>query len=210
LYNSGVRFPKIATTFLILIFGGAILFVSLVRAGWEILAAEDQEKLRVSPIRFGLDLGRGQIEWYCYKIPTVEMTPDNPLYSLKSVRDNLWLGLARLPEEKSNLALLMADKKIAESKKLLAENKTEMALDCGQEALEKLKYSHELAEKAGNNEQETRDINGKIYQAGYAYKMILGGTDYRETKDKEKYEELISQLDNWNEEQRKEKDEKKE
>jgi hypothetical protein len=194
---------KIAAVSAFLIFGGLILVLSLARAGLSILAVENQaDGLRVKPIKFAVDKGKGQMEWYSYKIPNSGMRRDSWLYWIKDIRDDLWLALADEPNDKVKLTLLMADKKIAETEELIKSGKTDLALESGREALDKLKYSKQIASLA----IEQNNLDERIFQAGYAYKMILGAAKPSQGEGREKYNKLIEELDKWNEEQRKEKE----
>jgi len=190
-----------------ILLGVVILVVSWVRAGLVILAIESRdEEIRVLPIRFAVDRGEGEIEWYAYKIPEAGMLPGNMLYGVKEVRNDLWLAMSRSPEEKKRLLLLMADKKIAEANSLIKSGKNKLALKAGRKALDKLKYSKQVAEATEKN----NGLEERIFQAGYAYKMVLGAMKFEKGERNDEYNKLIDELDRWNEEQREEKESREE
>jgi len=63
-----------------------------------------------------------------YDLPYPGLSPDNPLYFLKAIRDNL-LGLfISDPVKKADYDLLMADKRLVSSQTLINENKDDLAI----------------------------------------------------------------------------------
>src|SRR3990167_5583964 len=69
-----------------------------------------------------------------------KILPDNPLWTLKVIRDRLWLFLTLNPDQKSKLQLLLADKRLASSKVLFEKGKPELGgstLDKGEQYLQK-------------------------------------------------------------------------
>lgn len=155
-----------------------ILFVSIARAGVEIASTKDLNrdirKMEVSVEANG--------ENFTYKFPQARTLPDNPTYFFKRIRDWLWINFAGNPINKSDIALFIADKKMAEVQSLLSMGKIELALSTSREALNKLKYARSL--------QET----DQIYKAGWAYAKIL-----------QNYNQKIQELDSWNEKEVQEK-----
>lgn len=63
-----------------------------------------------------------------YELPYPGILPDNPLYFLKAVRDNVLGFLISDPLRKADYNLLMADKRLAASKALLDEKKYDLAV----------------------------------------------------------------------------------
>lgn len=64
-----------------------------------------------------------------YDLPHAGMLPDNPLYSLKKVRDSFWLFFTRDNLEKADLLLLFSDKKIVMAQAMAEKGKWELALE---------------------------------------------------------------------------------
>lgn len=54
--------------------------------------------------------------------------PDSPFWPVKALRDRLWLVLAFKPEKKTEILLLLANKRVASAKTLFEREKPELAL----------------------------------------------------------------------------------
>lgn len=63
-----------------------------------------------------------------YDLPYPGILPDNPLYYLKAIRDNLLKFFISDPLKKSEFDLLQANKRLGAAQALLSENKTELAI----------------------------------------------------------------------------------
>lgn len=57
-----------------------------------------------------------------------KILPDSPLWSLKALRDKIWIFLTRDLTKRSELKLLCADKRVVASRMLFEKDKPEMAL----------------------------------------------------------------------------------
>lgn len=190
-------------TFLALCFGGLILFVSIARAGLEIMAqGNNTDKVRVNLVNFVITNDDGSTEPVSYKLPEINMLPTSSFYGFKYIRDWLWINLSRTPLEKSKVLLLVADKKIAESSALFIDNLPNQAMDAATEALVKLKYAQRETNNIKKNTDEVKQLNLQIVRAGLAYKEILQGVRNTFEVDINMYNNLISDLDAWNESQK--------
>lgn len=189
------------------VLGLTVMFVSLSRATLEITAAENnQDKLRLNPIALTINYSDGTTEPTTYKLPEIGMLPNNPFYGFKRVRDFLWITFSSGNDGKSKVALLIADKKIAESRELLKENQNTPALDASQEAVDKLKYSGDLAAKVKDTDPQYKSLHKQIYVAGLVYKEIIDA--YADTFDLDmaKYQKIVNSLDDFNASQEQEKE----
>ena len=63
-----------------------------------------------------------------YDLPYPGILPDNPLYFLKAIRDNLIGFFITEPVKKANYDLLMADKRLASAKALVDKGKGDLAI----------------------------------------------------------------------------------
>ena len=63
-----------------------------------------------------------------YDLPYPGILPDNPLYFLKALRDNIMGVFITDPLKKANYDLLMADKRLVSAESLLNENKNDLAI----------------------------------------------------------------------------------
>ena len=184
--KSGVIYGVVALTV-----GLIVLAVSIMRTSFKIMAKDmDCNSFRIKPVYFKTD----DQEAETYKLPEVGMLPDNPFYGFKKIRDYLWWITTRKEEKKAELALLLADKKMAEVLKLTANGATNKAIETAEEAVEKLMAADELA--------KDDQLKGKIYTAGLAYREIVSGFCGSFEIDETGYLELVDKLDRWNEEQK--------
>lgn len=149
-----------------------ILFISIARAGLEIASTKDlNQEIRKMEVLVEVN-GKN----FTYKFPQARTLPDNPTYFFKPIRDWLWINFAGNQIDKSDIALFIADKKMAEVQSLLSMGKIELALSTSRAALNKLKYARSLQK------------SDQIYHAGWAYAKIL-----------QNYNQKIQELDSWNE-----------
>lgn len=154
-----------------------------------------ENKLRVNPIQYSIKSEGGE-DVYVYKLPEVRVLPTNPLYIFKKIRDYFWVGFSHNPEEKAEVLLLLADKKMAETMVLEKKNNFKAALDTSEEALDKLKYADRTISRAKNKDIKMRELEKQIIRAGNAYKFIL--TDNKENNFNEtKYQKIIKELEEW-------------
>lgn len=63
-----------------------------------------------------------------YTLPYPGLLPDNPLYYLKAIRDNVLKFLISDPLKKAQFDLLQADKRLVSSKLLLEKGKTNLSI----------------------------------------------------------------------------------
>ena len=68
------------------------------------------------------------IEQVEYELPYPGLLPDNPLYYLKAIRDNVLKLIITDPLKKAEFDLLQADKRLGASKMLLAKGKTDLSI----------------------------------------------------------------------------------
>lgn len=195
-------FSDIFAKFLILIVGFAVLGLSITRASLEILAQDiNESKLGNNPMSFVINYGEGVTDVGEYKLPEVGTLPINPMYGLKRVRDYFWLMLSR-GAGKTKLALLMADKKTEETRRLLQLGKNNEALTAGNEAMDKLKYASQLVSQDSGNKDEVKQISKQIYLAGFAYREVFKSGANAFDMDQIEYAKLIQRNEDWNQNQK--------
>lgn len=180
---------------LILVFAFMILFISLSRAGLEI-AAKQQGQYGVVPVDFIDSI---------YKLPPVDTLPTSPFYGFKRLRDYLWLTFSNGPVKKSQIALLLSDKKMAEAIALFNNDQSEIGLNAGIEAVDKLKYADKLIANYEKEDIFKEQMEIQIFQTGNAYKEIMTSINNTFGLDEAKYQQIITDLNKLNEEKQKEK-----
>lgn len=181
-----------------------VLAVSVARAGWEIWANDDnQETQGNNLIHFTAIFSNGETMPETYKLPETGLLPDQMFYGLKKIRDYLWLSFSQ-GNNKIKMALLLGDKSIAESKKMMENGKYDKSLEAGNEAIDKLEYAGKLINKVIVADAQTKQLYRQIFWAGYAYKEVIGKMEDSFGLDTEKYLNLINRINEWNKEQEKE------
>ncbi|MGI5840920.1 MAG: DUF5667 domain-containing protein [Patescibacteria group bacterium] len=192
----------------VVLFSATILFVSISRASLDIWASENNfDKARNCPIEFIIKADAHGIEKGSYNLPSISVLPGSPLYILKDIRDELWIGFSTGPESKATTALLVADKKMSASKSLFEDNKGDKAVELAREALEYIKRAKSEWQKASNDEpQMCSPIDNKIFNAGLAYEEVLKTSGKKAAGDKNEFREVLLQIQEWNEKQKEEKE----
>jgi len=98
---------------------------------------------------------------------------------------------------------LMADKKIAEFQKLTEKGERGVAVESGNEAIDKLEYANGLVMGAKNANAQSKQIRKQILWAGLAYGEIFHRNEKEFQIDSEKYTKLLTRIDGWNKQQEK-------
>ena len=180
-----------------------ILVVSVARAGLEIMAIEGNDRnLRNDPIKFEIVNKDGEKEELSYELPEPGMLPTNPFYGFKKIRDFLWIKFSGGGYKKANVQLLVADKRMAEAKVLLEDNKSKSGLEASQEALDTLKLAKNSITEVSKETEDSKQVQSQIFKAGFAYMKILKSMENSFEIDADKYNQLINDLDEWNQEQK--------
>lgn len=187
----------------VVLIGVMVLMVSFARAGVEKLSNENLiETLGKNEIKIPLKNDEGEIYFEIYKLPETGVTPDNMMYGFKSIRDYLWLSFSS-GVDKPKIMLLTADKKAAEYIKLIEKDKNDLAIESGNEAVNKLEYAYNLSTKIDNKNVLKKQLLTQIKEAGYAYKQVFILGESKFSLDEDKYRQLINKIDDWNKKQEK-------
>lgn len=110
-----------------------------------------------------------------YVLPYPGILPDNPLYSLKTLRDRIISFLVADPLKKSEFDLLQADKRLSSGAALFkkGENKQQLAYDTISKGEN---YFHEAISKAKEAKQEgkeVKDITEKLTRSQQKHETVL-------------------------------------
>ncbi len=96
--------------------------------------------------------------------------PDSPLWSLKALRDRVWLFISVNPLKKADLMLLFSDKRLSSSKILFERGKADIAfstLTKGEKYLEKAAILIEEQRKKG---ADTKEVDLKVANASLRHR----------------------------------------
>lgn len=153
----------IRISFLVLAF--LVLYISLARGSLDLMIKDEKEnELRKIPINSEIS----------YKLPETRTLPTNSFYSLKKVRDYLWISFTKNQLDKCRVMMLVADKKMSEVM-VMNQQDAEKQIIVGTtiEAINQLKLASEGLKKSQLNEIEKEEILSQINQAKYVYKEII-------------------------------------
>lgn len=194
---------KIIGRVFVVLIGLVILFVSVAKAGLNLMAQDgEMDSLRNEEVKFLVTFDDGETTSGTYKLPEAGMLPNHVFYGFKKVRDYVWMTLSG-GVNKVKLAVLMADKKIAEFQKLTEKGERGLAVESGNEAIDKLEYANELVMGAKNADAQSKQIRKQILWAGLAYGEIFHRNEKEFQIDSEKYTKLLTRIDGWNKQQEK-------
>lgn len=148
-----------------LILGFLVLYISLARGSLDLMIKDEKEnELRKIPINSEIS----------YKFPETRTLPTNPFYSLKKIRDQLWISFTKNQLDKCRVMMLIADKKMSEVMIMNQQNvEKQVIVGTTIEAINQLKLASEGLKKSQLNETEKETILTQINQAKYVYKEII-------------------------------------
>lgn len=113
-----------------------------------------------------------------YNLPYPGLLPDNPLYYLKAIRDNLLKFFISNPLKKAEFDLLQANKRLVAAQFLLNKNKTDLSIT--------------TLSKSGNYFDDAISSIGKAKKQGMQIDSLL--TEL--SKASQKHQEIIRQMEN--------------
>lgn len=109
-----------------------------------------------------------------YQLPHPGMLPDNPFYFAKEVRDSMAQVATRDALRKSELALVVSDRKAAESLSLAQKGKDTLALQTITEAEKEFaQISIWLKESKASGVNPTNDFMDILYQSNTKHKEVI-------------------------------------
>ena len=108
-----------------------------------------------------------------YTLPYPGILPDNPLYLLKAIRDNLINLFITDPLKKSDYDLLMADKRLGASQMLLAKGKDDLAITTLSKAGNYFDEAISLANQAKNQGENASPILSRLLTASLKHQEVI-------------------------------------
>ena len=168
--------------------------ISISRATLEMMVKNEKEdKLRTEEVIIDNKV--------IYKLPQSWLLPDNKSYIIKEIRDWTWQKFSFGEENKIQIALILADKKITESIALIKKEEYDLALITSTKAVEKLKYAGKLMEKMENNNVVPVQINNQIKKSMEVYLKIIEEMGKNDKIDEQKYFLLLQNINEFKEKQ---------
>ena len=165
-------------------------------AGLEVMAKDKKiDSLKNVPIEYIKVMENGEKITKVYKVPESRIGPENSEYFIKKMRDKLWIDLSRTAKDKSEVCLLIADKRMFETVELVKNNKDEnLIVETLDETIFHLKESKKMLSEENKKDIEVSKVNQQINQAGLAYEDIVKSFNYKN----EKINIILNDLENWN------------
>jgi len=178
----------------ILIGAGGILLISTSRASLEIITKEEREgKLRTEPVIINNE--------EIYKLPQSRILPDNKYYRLKEIRDWTWKKFSFGEENKIQIWLILADKKVSEARALMQKEKYDLAINSYQKAIDKLKYAESLVNKIENKDIVKNQFVKQISKMAEVYSKMIEEMGKNDKIDEQKYLLLLQEINEFEEKQ---------
>ncbi|MDD2483078.1 MAG: DUF5667 domain-containing protein [Candidatus Shapirobacteria bacterium] len=187
---------KYSGRFFLFLTGLVVLFGSLVLTGLEIMANDKKtNNLRSVPIEYTVEMPNGEKIAKIYKVPESRIGPENAEYLIKKMRDRLWVDLSKTAKDKSEVCLLIADKRMFETVELIKNNKDEdLIIKTLDETIWHLKESKKMLSEENKKDIEISKVDQQIDRAGLAYEDIVKSFNYKN----EKIDKIINDLESWN------------
>lgn len=175
----------------------SILAISLTMASLETAAKNnDDNNLRVNPIAFDYLNEKGEIKQNIYKTPESSVAANSLIYPIKNIRDNLWIKMSSNGEKKTEVYLLIADKKIKEANDLYNSNSDEkFIVKTANEAVNNLKEARSNLKDVQLDKIEIDKINHRLMESEKAYEQIIKSWNL----ENEKINKTIVELESINE-----------
>src|SRR5260221_10878616 len=120
-----------------------------------------------------LSIANGESQKVSYDLPYPGILPDNPLYFLKAVRDNLIGYLITEPVKKSEYDLLQSDKRLAASQKLVEEGNVELSITTLSKSGNYFYNAIESAAQAKSQGQDANPILDKLLNASKKHQEVI-------------------------------------
>lgn len=110
-----------------------------------------------------------------YELPYPGILPDNPLYSLKTLRDRIINFLISDPLKKAEFTLLQADKRLQAGVYLLQKNqkKEELAYTTISKGIKYLESSVSYTKEAQKQGEDSNDIRRRLFLSTKKHQMTL-------------------------------------
>lgn len=99
--------------------------------------------------------------------------PDNILWPLKVIRDRLWLSLTFDPIRKSELLLLMADKRLASSAILFKKGKGDLATSVLTKAEKYLDEAADTERIAKSDKKDTSNLLNRLSMGSLKHRQVI-------------------------------------
>lgn len=161
---------KLSLVFVVLTFSFLVLTVSILKAS--AIHYDYSQPPNFEPDRDASDKLVYDITFNSYYHGNV--LPDNPLWNLKVVRDRLWILVTTDPAKRSELYLMLADKRLGAASYLFLNKKTDLGISVLTKAEKYLEASVDCEQEAKReNKINSLDLVYKISSASLFHRQII-------------------------------------
>ncbi|MGI8419131.1 MAG: DUF5667 domain-containing protein [Candidatus Levyibacteriota bacterium] len=124
-----------------------------------------------------------------YQLPYPGMLPDNPLYFLKSFRDNMIGFFIGKPIDKADFMLLQSDKQVSASSMLVSQTKIDLAASAFSQAQDYFDEAIEQTVNAHKQGMNITEMTKKLAEANQKHFQVLDEIDQQLSEaDKKKFQ----------------------
>ncbi|MBI3290475.1 hypothetical protein HYZ78_03715 [Candidatus Microgenomates bacterium] len=172
----------------LLLFAGGVLITSILRTvspGYVFSQVEEKSGTG-RPAATPADIKKG-IE---YHLAYPGILPDHFLWPAKIARDNIWLFLTTDPLRRSELLLLLADKRLGAAKALAEGGKADLAAPSAEKAEKYLQQAFISEETARNKGEDIDQLLDRLALSSLKHREILENLALDSSYPKKLYEEL--------------------
>jgi hypothetical protein len=99
--------------------------------------------------------------------------PDHPLWTLKALRDKLWLMVTVNPSRRGELTLLFADKRLASSKILFEKDKPEIAFSTLSKGEKYLEQAASIEVENRKKGMDTKEFLTKLANSSLKHRQVI-------------------------------------
>lgn len=124
-------------------------------------------------VSFAQSTNSAQLKHVEYELPYPGILPDNPLYFLKAIRDNIWKVLITDSLKKADFDLLQSDKRLGAGRLLLLKGKDDLATTTLSKSGNYFDDAIANAFKAKKEGRQANSILNKLLTASIKHQQVL-------------------------------------
>lgn len=128
-----------------------------------------------------------------YELPYAGILPDNPLYFLKALRDNVIGFFISDPAKKANYDLLMADKRLGAANALLQKGKIDLAITTLSKSGNYFYLAVQQVSVAQKQGEDIGDLLSRLYKASLKHQQLILQMEAKSNEDAKKVLEVSRQ-----------------
>ena len=108
-----------------------------------------------------------------YDLPFPGILPDNPLYFLKAIRDNIYNLFISDPVKKADYDLLMADKRLVSAGKLIEKKNYQLAITTLSKSGNYFDQAIQLTQQMKTQGSDVKELLNKLYIASQKHQQVI-------------------------------------